>query len=127
MLAVRRLVSLTYRWVWGAAIGLGIPFIVAVVIDEIWFSTSEASDIWLVLLAAVGGAFTGVLQAPTLRPYTPLAQWWVLASIIAWGLAWLISALLGEGGFLLGGIILGAVSGSLLIWILKFSSDDKAV
>jgi uncharacterized membrane protein len=127
MLAVRRLVFLTYRWVWGAAVGMGIPFIVAVVIDEIWFSTSEASDLWLVLVAVVGGAFAGVLQAPTLRPHTPSARWWSLASIAAWGLAWLTSAILGEGGFLLGGVILGAVSGSLLIWILKYSSDDKDV
>jgi uncharacterized membrane protein len=127
MIAVRRLVSLTYRWVWGAAVGLGISFIVAVLIDEIWFSASEASDMWLVLVAIAGGAFAGVLQAPTLRPHTPLAQWWILASIISWGIAWLISTVLGEAGFLVGGIFLGAVSGALLIWILKSSPADEAV
>ena len=126
MIAARRLVSLTYRWVWGAAVGLGIPFIVAVLIDEIWLGTSETSEMWLLLVVAAGGALTGVLQARALRPHTPRAQWWILASLMSWGLAWLTSIVVGEAGFRAGGIILGALSGALLIWLLRFLSADDA-
>lgn len=118
-IAVRRSISLAGSWVWGAVAGIGIPFAVAVAIDELWFSAVEASDYWLVVLAVVGGAFAGLLQARALRPHTAKAQRWVLASMVSWGLAWLASTVLGEAGFLVGGIVLGAVSGGLFIWLLR--------
>ena len=119
MIAVRRVLPLTQRWVWGAAVGLGIPFIVAVVVDEAWFGAAEASDMWLVLVAVAGGAIAGLIQARTLRPHTPRAQWWILVSVLSWGLAWLTSVVLGEVGILVGGVVLGVVSGALLIWMLR--------
>jgi len=127
MIAARRIVALTFRWVWGAAVGMGIPLLVAVIIDEIWFSASEASDMMLVLVAVLGGAVAGFLQAPALRRHTPMAQWWVLASVVSWGLAWLISAVIGEAGFMLGGLVFGALSGAFLVWIVNSSSADKGV
>ncbi|MCK4742134.1 MAG: hypothetical protein KAS80_07615 [Anaerolineales bacterium] len=127
-IAVRRSVTLAGSWVWGAAVGLGIPFVVAVVIDELWlFGAAEASEGWLIVSAVVGGAIAGLLQVRALRPHTPKAQWWVLASLVSWGLAWLTGIVIGGCWFPVGGIVLGAVSGGLLMWLLRSSPAAEAV
>jgi hypothetical protein len=118
-LVLQPFVPLSWRWVWGAAAGIGAPFAAAVLIGELWPEPSEAPDIWLVLAAIAGGALAGALQAPGLRPHTALPQAWILASLISWGLAWFTSAVLGEAGFLLGGIVLGASSGAGFHWLLR--------
>ena len=125
MISVRRILPLTWRWVWGAAVGMGIPFIAAVVIDEIWFDAAEGSDMGLVLVGAVGGALAGLIQARVLKPHTNQAQWWILASLVSWGLAELTSVAFGEVGILVGGIVLGGVSGVLLIWMLRYTPEQN--
>jgi len=97
LVAVRGVLPLTSRWVWGAAAGLGIPFVV------------------------------GLLQAPALRRHTSRAHWWIPASLVSWGVAWLASVAWAEAGIVLGGAVLGAVSGSLLIWMLRSAADHEAV
>ena len=126
-IAVRRSVPLAGRWVWGAAVGLGAPFMAATIVDELWFSTAGLSRGWPILIAVVGGALAGVLQAGALRPHTSRAHWWTLASLMSWGLACLTSTVLGEAGFLLGGVVLGGVSGGLLIWLLGSPPTAEAV
>jgi len=126
-IAVRRVLPLTQRWVWGAAAGLGIPFIVGVVVSEVWFNVTETSDTWLVLVAVAGGALAGLLQAPALRRHTSRAHWWIPASLVSWGVAWLASVAWAEAGLLLGGVVLGAASGSLLIWMLRSAAAREAV
>jgi len=128
-IAVRRVLPLTQRWVWGAAAGLGIPFVVGVVASAVWFNVTEASDTWLVLVALAGGALAGLLQAPVLRRSTSRARalWWIPASSVSWGVAWLASVAWAEAGLLLGGVVLGAVSGSLLIWVLRSATTHEAV
>ncbi len=119
MIAVRKVMPLTWRWVWGAAIGLGVPFIVAVVIDEVWFAEVETIEAGFVIVGAAGGALAGLLQKRALRPHTHRTEWWILASTVSWSLAWLGNIVLGEAGIAVGGVILGAVSGALLIWIVN--------
>jgi hypothetical protein len=129
LVAVRGVLPLTSRWVWGAAAGLGVPFIVGVVVSEVWFNVTEASDTWLVLVALAGGALAGLLQAPVLRrsTYQARALWWIPASSVSWGVAWLASVAWAEAGIVLGGVVLGAVSGSLLIWMLRSAATHEAV
>lgn len=127
LVAVRGVLPLTSRWVWGAAAGLGIPFVVGVVAAAIWSNVAEASDTWLVLVALAGGALAGLLQAPALRRHTSRAHWWIPASLVSWGVAWLASVAWAEAGLLLGGVVLGAVSGSLLIWVLRSATAHEAV
>jgi len=119
LIAVRGALPLTGRWVWGAAAGLGIPFVVGVVVSAVWFNVTEASNTWLVLVGLAGGGLAGLLQAPVLRRRTAHALWWIPASSVSWGVAWLASVAWAEAGLLLGGAVLGAVSGSLLIWMLR--------
>jgi len=115
MIAVRKILPLTWRWVWGAAAGIGLPFVIAVVIDEMWFSEAETFEAGFVIVGAVGGALAGLIQQGALRSHTSLAKWWILASPVSWGLAWLANIVLGEAGIAVGGIVLGAVSGAMLI------------
>lgn len=129
LVAVRGALPLTSRWVWGAAAGLGIPFVVGVVVSGVWFNVTETSDTWLVLVALAGGALAGLLQVPVLRRSTSRARalWWIPASLVSWGVAWLASVAWAEAGIVLGGAILGAVSGSLLIWVLRSATTHEVV
>jgi len=127
LVAVRGVLLLTGRWVWGAAAGLGVPFIVGVVVSGVWFNVTETSDTWLVLVALAGGALAGLLQAPVLKHHTSRALWWIPASSVSWGVAWLASVAWAEAGLLLGGVVLGAVSGSLLIWMLRSAAAHETV
>lgn len=119
MIAVRKVLPLTWRWVWGAAAGIGLPFVIAVVIDEMWFSEAETFEAGFVIVGAVGGALAGLIQHVTLKPHTSRAKWWILASPVSWALAWATNILIGEAGIIVGGIVLGAVSGAMLIWIVN--------
>ena len=127
LVAVRGVLPLTSRWVWGAAVGLGVPFVVAVVASAIWSAVAEASDTWLILVALAGGALAGSLQAPVLRDSTGRALWWIPASLVSWGVAWLASVAWTEAALVLGGAVLGAVSGALLIWVLRPTAAHEAV
>ena len=126
VIAVRRTLYLTRRWILGAAVGMGIPFIIGVVVGKILFSGAEASDIGLVPIAIVGGALAGLIQAPMLKRHTARAKWWILASVVSWGAAWLVSTAWGGLGLFTGGLVLGAVSGFLVIWLLKSSPTHEA-
>jgi hypothetical protein len=127
LVAVRGVLPLTSRWVWGAAAGLVIPFVVGVIASALWSNVTEPNDTWLVLVAVAGGALAGLLQAPALRRHTSRAHWWIPASLVSWGVAWLASVAWAEAGLLLGGVVLGVVSGSLLIWMLMSATAHEAV
>lgn len=73
MIAVRRRMPLTQSWLWGAMIGLGLPFVVGA-----FWPVAQAP------LVVVGAALCGYLQVPALRPHVSGAYWWVLASTILW-------------------------------------------
>lgn len=128
-IAVRRSIELTWGWVWAAMIGMGLPFIVAEIIDVVWPGkyeyTGDRLFAWM-LIIGTGGLITGLLQMRILRRFTTKASWWLPASIVSWGLAWLSMNLVGMTGYLVGGPVLGAVSGGLLLWILKAPVDTAA-
>ena len=115
-IAVRRRITLAHSWVWGAMVGIGMPFVVVVFLDEL---RPGAGESWWLLLLIAGGAICGLLQVPALRPHTSRVYWWVLASTVFWGLAWFISRVAGAAGFLGGGAVLGAVSCGVLLWLRK--------
>lgn len=125
-LAVRCWLVLTSTWVWGALIGVGIPFVVAEALDVLWPGASELPEGRLpgrLLIAVAGGVIAGLLQMRELRQHTDKAGWWVPASVVAWSLArlanetgWLMGPL---SGLLAPGMVLGAVSGGFLVWILR--------
>jgi len=66
---------------------------------------------------ALGGAVTGILQWLVLRGQVSRAGWWVLASTVGWGLSMVGN--LSEAPCLVGGVVLGAVTGVALVWLLR--------
>lgn len=116
--AVRRQIELASRWVWGAAVGFGIPFVGIVVLDEMGMQYGNGLTIPLFLL---GGAVCGFLQAPALRLGLFGTLQWVLVCILAWGLPWFLTRTVGIVGFLGGGILLGAMSFAGLLWLRRSS------
>jgi hypothetical protein len=115
-IAVRRRITLAHGWVWGAMVGIGIPFVVVVLLEELRPGVGER---WEAPLLAAGGAICGLLQVPALRPLTTRAYWWVLVSTVSWSLAWLISNVATIVGFMGGGAVLGVVSCGGLLWLRK--------
>jgi len=124
MFGARTVLPLGWRWVWGGAVGLGLAFIAVTVLATMMPALAAASDAWLVLVVIIGAAISGFLQVPALRHHTSKAGMWTLASVVSWGVAWGITAVVPELGLFLGGILLGFVSAGWLIWILKPSRAE---
>ena len=115
---------------WGLAcsIGMGLPFIVVVILAEAGVDFSDLPGgefLGRIGIGVIGGLLSGLLQVRVLRKYYVKARWWVLVSAAGWGLCWLASSIGASWvtliGFLLGGFILGLVTGLGLLWIQKFS------
>lgn len=121
-IAVRRWITLAHSWVWGAMVGIGIPFMVIVLLDELRPGAGESLPELPPLI--IGGAICGLLQVPALRPHTSRVYSWVLASTVSWSLAWSAANL---EYFFGGGGVLGAVSGVLLLWLLTVPKTAKTV
>jgi hypothetical protein len=64
------------------------------------------------LIFLVSGLFVGLLQFPLLRRHFHHAWCWILACCIGWGLVPLALVMFG-------GIVLGFITGTTLIWLLK--------
>jgi len=124
-----------WRWCMTSVVGMGSLFVLHDVLGLVGVGLPYSLPLYLV----VGGLLTGLLQRQLLRPFSHRANWWVPANVIGWALpaglvaagdsgtfgAWgHISSLL---GMFLGGVLLGAVTGMALVWILRSSSFDKGV
>ena len=109
------------RWILSTSIGMGIPFVVVVIAEEI----RGGIPLGLVLIVPVGGLITGLLQLRNVRRHSGRSGWWVLASIVGWGLGWLVV----EFGFVLGlvisGVLPGMVTGAALVWLLQTPPDAE--
>ena len=87
-----------------------------VIADEFWGGISGL--IPGALIVAVGGLITGLLQLRTMRRHSARSGWWILASIVGWGLSWLAMDLGFGVGLLTGGALLGVVTGGAIVWLL---------
>ena len=125
----RKWFGATSQWMWASTIGVTIPFLLADLVGTQW-----DRDRWYLIpaLAAASGLLAGLLQRSRLRSRSGKANWWVAAS----GAAWMCPALLiqlilvpyrprtpleivrNTGSILLGGVVLGVVTGSALVWLL---------
>jgi len=123
-IGMRQRIRLTKSWVWGAAIGIGIPYVVIVLLNEF---LPDAADSWGVPLFVVGSAICGLLQVPALRAHTSRAYWWVLGSTVAWSLAFLVSHVAGTVGLLGAGALLGVISCGTFLWLQKTPGLEETV
>jgi hypothetical protein len=132
--AVGRQLSLGNWWGWASVVGMGAPFVVSDIVRAVWSGLPYLLS--LSLSVACGGLLVGLLQRRLLRLHSTRSNWWVPASVAAWTLAaatvyfygavpgvsgsgtW--SALINLAAILLGGPILGAVTGGTLLWMLRY-------
>ncbi len=120
-------IAASWRWVLSTSVGMGIPYVVVVMADEFWGGIPAALDS-KVAIAAVGGLITGLVQLPNVRRHSRRSGWWVLANIVGWGLGGLAMAIGFAGGLLIGGALLGVVTGGAMVWLLQSppSSEENA-
>ena len=115
-------------WMAASMVGMGAPFAVRDLASAIGFALPYSLTIYVVL----GGILVSALQWRLLRPHFHRSGWWVPASVAGWALpaglvAWYdafvgpspFGAIVFLGMILLGGLVLGAVTGSALMWKLK--------
>jgi len=119
-------------WGWATVLGVGAAFVLSDVVRAFWSGIPYLSMLWL--SAACGGLLVGLLQRPLLRPHSVRANWWVLGCVAGWALAaatvllygtvsggspsaWL--ALISVAAIPLGGVVLGVVTGGMLLWTLR--------
>jgi len=119
------------RWGWLTVAGMGAPFIMADLLRIAGIGLPFFPSIWL--CASCGGLLVGLLQHPLLRRHGSRARWWVAASLAGWLLAGAtpllygtllgigpgaVAAVINIGAILLGGAVLGVVTGATLVWVL---------
>lgn len=119
-------------WGWACVVGMGAPFIASDIIRGLWPGLSYMYSIWF--SAASGGVLVGLLQRRLLGALTRKANWWVPATMAGWMLAGVTPFFYGSVpgvasgaaagvinllAILVGGAILGAVTGGTLTWLLR--------
>jgi len=127
-----RFLRIGNAWGWACVVGMAAPFVASDIVRAFWPGLSYMYSLWL--SAACGGLLVGLLQRPMLRPHSPRANWWVPASMAGWMLAGATPLLFGTlPGIVsgvaeavinviaipLGGVILGVVTGSTLVRMLR--------
>ncbi|MCP4584125.1 MAG: hypothetical protein GY839_21135 [candidate division Zixibacteria bacterium] len=122
----RQWLGTIWPWMWATVIGLGAPLLVEDLIAVAWSEFDSLHSLQLDI--AICGLFVGLLQRYILRSHSNRANWWVPVSIAGWTLAaWTASvtftgewdAILNLGMILMGGVVLGVVTGGALIWVLR--------
>jgi len=131
---VRGWLGAAWPWVAASTFGIGAPW----VLYDLTVIRGFALPFSPTLYVVVGAALAGALQALPLRRHLDRAGWWVPASVAGWALAEgivlipdALFRLPGPPGavvflvaFLLGGLVLGAVTGAVLAWRLDRSGRE---
>jgi len=129
---LRRQISRASWWILASAAGLAVVIGAGIAVARLTDYSEELVNFavlcrWVVVMA-LGGAVTGMLQRPILRQRVSRASWWVLASTLGWALSIFVagSIMLGRltigqqiGAWFGGGIMLGVVTVVAMIWLLQ--------
>jgi hypothetical protein len=105
------------RWIAATALGCLLGIAVVYLGYAIWPVALNANSVWSSMLI---GAVTGLAQWLVLRRWVPRAGWWVLASVLGWGLVRLIAGEVFTSllELLIIGAVPAAVTGLALWWLL---------
>ena len=111
---LRQRIGVYKQWVGASVIGMGLPFLA-------WdLTTALGSEFTFLLLSCIlfGSLILELMQWRMLRKHSDNAYWWIPACIVGWGLAAAASDAMVIVVILLGGAILGVVTGAVLTRIL---------
>jgi hypothetical protein len=110
----------------GLAVVIGAGIALAALMEYSVELGSFASLSRWVLVMALGGAVTGILQRPVLRQRISRLSWWVLANTLGWALCIFVAGSadvlppgLQIGAFFVGGILLSVITGVAMVWLLR--------
>jgi len=131
-LALRRIVRRAGFWVLASIIGFTISSSIHGVVCHVYGYPDELGPlgtlVWAVAFV-VGGTLAGVMQQRILRRQVYHSAWWVPASAVGWGLSMIglgISSFFPPNGrpfivlpLVLASVLLGIVTGGVLIWLLR--------
>lgn len=124
-LVLRKNVPIKSFWGLASGIGIGIPFILTVVLNETGIKVQDISENnitgWL-LTGVIGGLLSALLQWPLLKPFFRKAGWWLAINPAGWGVSFLTIQLTGRSvlaGSGIGAILLGVITGIGILWINK--------
>ena len=131
-LVLRKHIKINSNWFWFSLLGLGIPYIL---FDVLSAYTGLKTEYYLPIATALGGLLSGYLQYRfILSKISGNAKNWILYSCVGWLLAHLVTVLLFITNnsipknialplafvyILIGGPILGIITGHSMISILK--------
>ena len=110
-------------WIWASAIGIGLPFVVEVLLDELGgVEYGLVNDILgQFITGVIGGLLIGLLQINVVKSLSKKGIWWIFISPLAWGISWLSTEIAEVVGiFIIGGVVHGAITGIAFLWLLKF-------
>lgn len=122
---LRKRIAASWQWCAASTFGMGMPFILC----DLFTLVGVPFPYSLPLYMALGGLFVGLLQERLLRKLSSRSKWWVPASTLGWVLPAAAVALgdarslgswregIGLAGMFGGGIMLGVVSGVVIVWI----------
>lgn len=125
---LNKIIPIGKRWIWYAMLGLTLPFLTFDLLP--YFTRIKFPEYQVSIPIALGGISVGALQLKLLKSYTKKTDLWVVANILGWIIAGLsilcidytdrissnVSILfaLNLSLMLVGGIILGLISGKFL-------------
>jgi hypothetical protein len=118
---LHRYLSRAGWWIAGTMLGWPLGGALIYVTYTIWPFSLSGDPVWLAALAlAFVGTTTGLLQWLVLRRQVGDAGWWILASLVGWGLAGLFlgATITSPAEMLIVGAVPGAVTGLVLWWLL---------
>lgn len=126
----RKRFGLTSAWMWVSAAAMGMPFVLSDIAALSW--AGSAQRYFLILNVALGASLLGLLEWRILRSLSHRAYWWVITCIVGWMLPALLiflptgghpetlpAMIFNFGVIASGGVVLGVVSGAMLVWMLK--------
>ena len=112
-LVIKRYFKVGTWWIFACSIGIGIPYITIVLLNE-WsgseFGIFGNEIIDQAILLFIGGLITGLLQVNIFKSLSKKSTWWIIISAFGWGIGWF--------GLIIGGVILGLITGIAIFRLL---------
>ncbi len=121
---LEKLFSVTSYWIYILVIGFAITeLITGIVLWKMGLNRGELRFIEFrpipeSLIFACAGLLIGVLQWIILRRYFYKSGFWIIASLLGWGIC-IIITLISVWAFFLGTLLYGFITGATLLWIMQ--------